>query len=93
MITVQKLDAEQEAAQAAVLDTATKLAKEQGIPLGEPIRAYGNVANAIVNAAQELQADLIVMGMRGEGALRRVLLGSVAQKVLHDASAPVVLVK
>ena len=93
MITVQKLDAEQEAAQAAVLDTATKLAKEQGIPLGEPLRAYGNVANAIVNAAQELQADLIVMGMRGEGALRRVLLGSVAQKVLHDASAPVVLVK
>ncbi|MCF8155866.1 MAG: universal stress protein [Rhodoferax sp.] len=93
MITVQKLDAEQEAAQASVLEAATKLAKEQGIPLSEPIRAYGNVAHAIVKAAQELQADLIVMGTRGEGTLSRVLLGSVAQKVLHDAMVPVVLVK
>lgn len=93
MITLQKLDSEQEAQQTTLLDHATQLAKELGVPLSEPVRAYGNVAHEIVRAAKARQVDLIVMGTRGLGALGSVLLGSVAQKVLHDSPVPVVLVK
>ena len=93
MITVQKLDAEQEAQQTAVLNKASQFAKDQELPLGEPVRAYGNVAHEIVRAANERQADLIVMGTRGLGALSGMLLGSVAQRVLHESHVPVVLVK
>jgi len=93
MITIQKLDAEQKEQQSAVLSKASQLAKEKGLSLGEPISAFGNVAQEIVRAAKARQSDLIVMGTRGAGALSNMLLGSVAQKVLHDASVPVVLVK
>lgn len=93
MITMKKLDADQAAKQSDVINEATRIAKDRGLPLGEPIRAFGNVTQEIVRAAKERQSDLIVMGTRGAGALSNMLLGSVAQKVLHDSPVPVVLVK
>jgi nucleotide-binding universal stress UspA family protein len=47
----------------------------------------------IVEAAEELGADLIVMGTRGLSGIKHVLLGSVAERVLRRASCPVVTVK
>jgi nucleotide-binding universal stress UspA family protein len=81
------------AKQSGVINEATKIAKDRGLPMGESIRAFGNVALEIVRAANERQSDLFVMGTRGAGALSNMLLGSVAQKVLHDSPVPVVLVK
>jgi nucleotide-binding universal stress UspA family protein len=49
----------------------------------------GDPARTIVEFAQEHGTDLIVMPTRGQGALRRFLLGSVTAKVLHDAGCPV----
>ena len=49
----------------------------------------GDPAWNIKHWAKEHDGDLIVMGTRGYGALRRLLLGSVAMKVLHDVSCPV----
>jgi len=55
--------------------------------------AQGEVAETIARLAKELACDQIVMGTRGHGALRDLLLGSVAIKVLHLANVPVTLVK
>jgi len=54
----------------------------------------GDIADAIVAHAREMQCDMIVMGMRGRAlVLGPVSLGSVSSRVLHDAGLPVTLVK
>lgn len=49
----------------------------------------GDPADCIVEIAQELNVDLIMMPTRGRGRFRAALLGSVTAKVLHDAQCPV----
>ena len=53
----------------------------------------GDPADAIVQAAADLPADLIVMGTHGRTGLQHVLLGSVAEKVVRHASCPVLTVR
>jgi nucleotide-binding universal stress UspA family protein len=52
----------------------------------------GNPGDEIVDYAAKIGADLIVMGSHGRTGLRRILLGSVAEKVLHRATCPVLIV-
>jgi nucleotide-binding universal stress UspA family protein len=49
-------------------------------------------AAAIVETAESLDADLIVMGTHGRTGWRRALLGSVAEKVVHHTDRPVLCV-
>ncbi len=53
------------------------------------ILAQGDPAEAIVQHAGALGADLIMMPTRGMGVFRRYVIGSVTAKVLHDADIPV----
>lgn len=53
----------------------------------------GNAASLIVEVASETNCDLIVMGTHGRTGLRRLLLGSVAEKVMRKAPCPVLTVK
>lgn len=54
---------------------------------------YGEPAAVILKAAQEIGADLIVMGTHGRTGLRRLLMGSVAERVVRKASCPVLTVR
>jgi nucleotide-binding universal stress UspA family protein len=54
---------------------------------------FGDVAECVVNVAETRGCDLIVMGTRGLGPLRGLLLGSKAQRVVSLAQCPVLLVK
>ncbi|EMP8612981.1 universal stress protein, partial [Acinetobacter baumannii] len=51
------------------------------------------VHEEIIQAAQELNADLIVMGSHGRTSVRKLVLGSVAQKVLGESHIPVLIVR
>lgn len=53
----------------------------------------GPVVPAILAAAEESLADLIVIGTHGRTGLARVVLGSVAESVAHKAHVPVMLVR
>lgn len=53
----------------------------------------GPAAHAIVEFAQELDADLIVVGSRGRGAMATLLLGSVSHGVVHAADRNVLIVR
>jgi len=52
----------------------------------------GPPADAILSVAEARQVDLIIMGSRGRGSLRSLLLGSQSQKVVSHAACPVLLV-
>ena len=56
-------------------------------------RKMAVAAEAILEAAIGEQADLIVMGTRGLGAIGSLFLGSQSQKVLAEAPCPVLLVR
>lgn len=53
---------------------------------------HGNPADMIINYAQENGVDLIVMSTHGRSGVGRFLLGSVTDKVLRTAAAPVLVV-
>ncbi|XP_068670852.1 universal stress protein Slr1101-like [Montipora foliosa] len=46
---------------------------------------------AIVKAIKECEADVVVMGSRGMGVLRRTFVGSVSDYVMHHAHVPVII--
>jgi nucleotide-binding universal stress UspA family protein len=50
-------------------------------------------ARAIVEAAEKIGADLILMGTHGRTGLRHVMLGSVAERTIRTAPCPVMTVK
>lgn len=91
--TIQRIEEDQKKHQNALLSQATSLARAQSLNLTEPLRAYGVIANEIVRLALEAQVDQIAMGTRGMGAVGSMLLGSVAQRVIHLSPVPVLLVK
>ena len=59
-----------------------KVMLRRGVPLVE-----------IINAARKCEADLIVMGTHGRTGLPKMLIGSVAKKVVRHAPCPVLTVK
>jgi nucleotide-binding universal stress UspA family protein len=58
-----------------------------------PLATLGYPAQVILDTAQQRDADMIVMATHGAGGLRRWLLGSVADKVLHSSTIPLLLVR
>ena len=64
----------------------------QQVPAAPQVET-GYPAEVIVDSARERQAGLIVMATHGRSGLRRWTLGSVADKVLHASSIPLLLVR
>jgi nucleotide-binding universal stress UspA family protein len=54
---------------------------------------YGDPADKICQYAEAIDADLVVIGTRGRGALRAALLGSVSEKVVRNCKRSVLVVK
>ena len=76
----------------AALKSARDRLDSAGLPYQYHI-SVGTPAEAIAQYASEQEVDRIVMGRQGQGGVQSILLGSVVNKVLHQASAPVMLIK
>jgi nucleotide-binding universal stress UspA family protein len=53
---------------------------------------FGDPAEEILNAAQAMPYDVLIMGNHGKGILRHAFLGSVAEKVLQRSETPVYII-
>lgn len=76
-----------------ILDAARRRAEGRGIKAVEATLEHGDPAGQIVQAAKRHRADLIVMGRRGHGDLKGLLLGSVSHKVCQLADTACLTVK
>ena len=76
----------------ALLDGAVARAAEQGVEAKTHSRE-GDPADAILDVAEEVKADLIVVGNKGMTGARRFLLGSVPNKISHHAPCGVYIVR
>lgn len=79
-------------AQREIIKDAARVLADAGVDY-EIVLLHGRPADEIVRYAAESEADLLVMGSRGLGALREFALGSVSHKVLTHAKCPVLVVK
>ena len=75
-----------------VLDSAAAEAKKDGVEV-EKHAVEGDPADAILNVAEKIDADLIVVGNKGMSGTRRFLLGSVPNKVSHHAPCSVIIIR
>jgi len=68
------------------------LAEKEGVKASSLI-AKGRPFEQIVHSAKELNMNLIVMGTYGRRGAERILIGSVAERVIEYSSCPVLVVK
>jgi nucleotide-binding universal stress UspA family protein len=76
-----------------MLEQQAKRIEESGGTIKETYLREGRAEKEIVEVAEEIGAGLIVMGSRGQGRLRRALMGSVSDAVVRHAHCPVTVVR
>lgn len=76
-----------------LLKNATATARDKGAASVEVMLCEGNPAEAILDAARKVDADLIVLGTRGMSNLKELLLGSVSHRVIQLSTCSCLVVK
>jgi nucleotide-binding universal stress UspA family protein len=74
------------------LEAAAAVAREAGVQVDLYPR-QGDPADAILDVAEEQEADLIIVGNKGMTGAKRFLLGSVPNKVSHHAPCSVLIIR
>jgi nucleotide-binding universal stress UspA family protein len=67
--------------------------KEAGVTVTQAHLKMGKADEEIVELAESMGVGLIVMGTRGQGRIRRALMGSVSESVVRHAHCPVTIVR
>ena len=89
--TPELMRAAREGAERALAD-AVAAGEAAGVTVTTDVRD-GDARSEICTAAEEVSADLLVLGAHGWGAMGRMLFGSVSTAVLHHAPCPVLVVR
>ncbi len=76
----------------ATLEVAAELARGAEVEVNTYSR-QGDPADAILDVAEEREADLIIVGNKGMTGAKRFLLGSVPNKVSHHAPCSVLIIR
>ncbi|KAL3532212.1 hypothetical protein ACH5RR_005733 [Cinchona calisaya] len=91
-MVIESMKKAQEENAAGVLNRALQMCKDKKIK-AETLILYGDPKDRICEAAEELHVDLLVVGSRGLGKIKRAFLGSVSDYCAHHAHCPILIVK
>jgi len=92
IVSVAQSGAEIKDAEAAV-KTAREIAEKKGVKKVSAVTPTGTAYDMIIDAAGRENVDLVVVGSHGRTGLRRLLMGSVAERVIGHAACTVLVVK
>lgn len=76
-----------------ILEAQVGRIEEAGISVAEAHLVTGRPADAILDLGDQIGAGLIVVGSRGLGPVKRLLVGSVSESIVHHAKCPVLVVR
>ena len=73
-------------------DQVKKIEEAEGTVAGAHLRG-GRTSDEVIELSEELDAGLLVVGSRGYGAVRRILMGSHSEEIVHRAQLPVLVLR
>jgi len=76
-----------------ILDKEVKRIEEQGGTVTRSHLREGRTVEEVIKLGDELEADLLLVGSRGHRGLRRMLVGSNSENIVHHAHRPVLVVR
>ena len=76
-----------------VLSSYEETAKERGLQNVRMLLQEGDAAKRIMETASEVKCGLLILGSRGRGGFKELLLGSVSHKVANHSNCPVLIAK
>lgn len=75
-----------------IFDEYHELAQKENVEIKTKV-IFGDPGQEILKFSLKEEFDVIVIGNRGMGHLKKMIIGSVSDTVIHDAKCPVLLVK
>jgi nucleotide-binding universal stress UspA family protein len=90
--TIEKLHADYKSESAKILERCKELASKSGINI-HTVLLEGDPASKIIAYSEMEGFDIIMMGSRGMGKFKEMIVGSISNKVIHHAKSSVMLVR
>jgi nucleotide-binding universal stress UspA family protein len=75
-----------------ILLKCSEIANQKGLTV-KTFLIQGNPASAILDYDKKEKFDLVIMGSRGLGKFKELILGSVSSKIVHHSPCPVLLIR
>jgi nucleotide-binding universal stress UspA family protein len=89
---MEKVRADYESAYTKILERSKELASKSGINI-HTVLLEGDPASKIIGYSKIERFDVIIMGSRGMGKFKEMIVGSISNKVIHHAKCSVMLVR
>jgi nucleotide-binding universal stress UspA family protein len=89
---MEKVRADYESAYTKILERSKEMANTSGINI-HTVLVEGDPASKIIGYSEMEKIDIIIIGSRGMGKFKELILGSISNKVLHHAKCSVMLVR
>lgn len=75
-----------------ILSKCSEIATKKGVTI-KTVLLQGNPSSIILDFSKKEKYDIVIMGSRGMGKFKEIILGSVSSKIVHHSSCPVMLIR